>query len=131
MVRVIHLMQRRAAVKSDTTLREVAHKIMYTGLPGIPVVNNEREIVGVITEIDFIRAIKNGMNVDEITAEKIMTTDPVTADIEDSVDNVMELMLKSNFTMIPILKNSKLAGVLSRDAIMEAFLEPDIWQHAE
>ena len=64
---------------------------MYTGLPGLPIVNNDMEVVGVTTEIDFLKAIKEGMNIDEIRAEKIMTKNPVTADIETSINNVIEI----------------------------------------
>ena len=131
MIRIMQLMQRKAAVKPDATLREVAHKMMYTGLPEISVVNNDKEILGVITEIDFIRAIKDGMNADEIMADKIMTRDPLTADVENSIDDVMDWMINNNFKMIPVLKNNKIVGVLSRDAIIEAYLESDIWYHSD
>ncbi|HHN64491.1 MAG TPA: CBS domain-containing protein [Nitrospirae bacterium] len=129
MIRTQDIMHRRQAVRGETTLRDVAYKIMSTGYPGLPVVNEQWEILGIITEHDLIKAMKEGADVDKTRAEEIMNRSPVTADIETPVEEIIDLMIENRFTMIPITKNNRLAGIASRDSVLEVYVEPGIWSY--
>lgn len=126
MVRAKHimLMHSRVAVRPDSTGREIAYRLMSTGLPGLPVVNEDMEIVGIVTEFDILGALREGMKVDEITAKRIMSKEPVTADMETSAGELIEMMLENNFTIIPVVRNKKLVGVVDRFSVMDVYMEP-------
>jgi CBS domain-containing protein len=64
------------------------------------------------------------MDLDKLTAENIMSGAPETADIETSVEDLIEMMIKNNSTMVPITKNDKLAGIIDRCSIMEGYMAP-------
>jgi hypothetical protein len=49
MIRAKYIMCKRAAVKQSESGKEVVFKMMGTGCPGLPVVNDEMETVGIIT----------------------------------------------------------------------------------
>ncbi len=123
-LRARDLMRKKVSVGANSSVREVAHKMIATGLPGLPVVNENRETVGVITEFNVLGAIREGMDLEKITAARIMTPNPVTADTYASCFDLIQLMLLNNYTVIPITSNGKCAGVVSRHAVMDANLSP-------
>jgi len=120
-----HIMSGKISVGTGTTVKDVAHKMISSGLPGLPVVNEAMEVVGVVTEFNILGAVREGMNMGEITAARIMTTNPTTADITTTTDELIQMMLRNNFTIVPIVNNGKLAGVVSRFSIMDSLVAPD------
>jgi CBS domain-containing protein len=125
----IMLTHKRASIRLDTTGKEIAFKLMSTGLPGLPVVNENMEINGIVTAFDLLGALREGMDLDEFNAERIMSKEPKTAGIETSAEELIEMMLENNFTMIPIIKDKKLVGIVDRATLMDAYIEPALKQY--
>ena len=121
-LRAKDLMRKKVAVTRDTTVKEAAHKMITTGLPGLPVVNDQMEVVGVVTEFNVLGAILEGMDLEKISVGRIMTIDPVTADINAGCHDLIQMMLLDNYTIIPIVNNAKCVGVVSRLSVMDANL---------
>ncbi len=129
MIKTEDIMHRRQAIEPDATLRKVAYKLMSTGYPGLPVVNEGLEIIGVITEHDLIKALREGADIDKTKASDIMNKNPVTAEVSTPVEEVIDMMIQNRFTMIPITRNNRLAGIASRDSVIEVYTEPGIWSY--
>jgi len=124
-----YLIRGRVAVMSDTTGREIIYKFMATGDPGLPVVNEQMEIVGVVTEYDILRALKEGMSLDDIVAEKIMSSTPITADADTPAKTLMEMMLENNLTIIPIIDKNRFLGIVSRYEILNAYADVNFYKY--
>lgn len=124
-IRAKHIMSGKISVGANTTVKEVAHKMITYGLPGMPVVNESMEVIGVVTEFNVLGAVREGMDLGKITASRIMTQNPATAEVNTSTDDLIQTMLLNNYTMLPILNNQKYAGVVSRFSIMDALVSPD------
>ncbi len=124
-IRAKHIMSGKISVGANTTVKEVAHKMITYGLPGMPVVNESMEVIGVVTEFNVLGAVREGMDLGRITASRIMTPNPATAEVNTSTDDLIQTMLLNNYTMLPILNNGKYAGVVSRYSIMDALVSPD------
>ncbi len=124
-IRAKHIMSGKISVGANTTVKEVAHKMITYGLPGMPVVNESMEVIGVVTEFNVLGAVREGMDLGRITASRIMTPNPATAEVNTSTDDLIQTMLLNNYTMLPILNNGKYAGVVSRFSIMDALVSPD------
>lgn len=123
----IMFMHRRASVRPSATGREIIYKLISTGLPGLPVINENMEVKGIVTEFDILGNIREGMRLDEITAERIMSKDPRTTDLETPAEKIIEMMLEYNLTMIPITKDKKLMGIVDRASLIEAYAAPDLY----
>lgn len=121
-LRAKDLMRKKVAVGRDTTVKEAAHKMITTGLPGLAVVNDQMEVVGVVTEFNVLGAIREGMDLEKISVGRIMTVHPISADINTGCHDLIQMMLLNNYTIIPIVNNAKCVGVVSRLAVMEANL---------
>jgi len=124
-IRAKHIMSGKISVGANTTVKEVAHKMITYGLPGMPVVNESMEVIGVVTEFNVLGAVREGMDLGKITASRLMTQNPATAEVNTSTDDLIQTMLLNNYTMLPILNNGKYAGVVSHFSIMDALVSPD------
>jgi CBS domain-containing protein len=118
------LMRKKAVVRTDASVKEAAHKMISTGLPGLPVVNDRMEAIGVVTEFNVLGAIREGMDLEKTAAARIMTPQPITADANTSCHELIQIMLVNNYTVLPIVKNGKCVGVVSRLSVMDANLSP-------
>lgn len=123
-MRAKHIMREGVYTGPDTSVKDVAHKIISTGLPGLPVVNSRMEVMGIVTEFNVLGAMREGFDLETITATRIMNMEPITADITTSANDLIQMMLLNNFTLIPIVSNNRYAGVVSRHIIMDAMLSP-------
>ncbi len=131
MVLARYLMRRWSYVRENATARDIIFKFMANAYPGLPVVNNDREIVGIVTEFDILSVIQKGRDLDSVTAAEIMSKKIVTAGLDTPQEELIKIMMENNFTIIPILKDNRLAGIVSRMEIMNAQIDPDLYKHIE
>ncbi len=132
MIKAKYVMCKRTAVLKNTSGREVVYKMMASGCPGIPVVNEESEVIGIISMCDILRAAKeNGPEIDKITAEQIMSKAPITADRDTSLDDLAKIMFENSYAVIPIVKRKKLVGIVSAREIIDTYVEPHLYNTFE
>jgi len=56
---------------------------MYSGLP---VVDAHETVIGVVTEFDLLRAVREGKDLQTVKAEELMGQPPVCVEEEDDID---------------------------------------------
>jgi CBS domain-containing protein len=132
MIRAKYIMCERTAVKDDMSGKEVVFKLMATGCPGLPVINDQQEVVGVVTMCDILKAAKEqGAGMNAVTAEKVMSKVPVLADPETPVEELSKMMVENNYSVIPIVKGKKLLGIVSGREIVDTYVEPHLYASFE
>ena len=112
-----------AAVKS-TSVRDVAIQMLMGGYSGMPITDREGRVVGIVSELDLIRALRADRSLDTTTAEQIMTREVCTVDVSTPVEEVMEILDTRKFVRVPVTEDGRLVGVVSRPDILRAFIEP-------
>ncbi len=117
---------RKIGIERQTTGREIADKLTGTRLPGCPVLDNrdDKKVIGIVTEFQLLGALREGMDPDNFTAERIMAKSPITAEPDTPAEELIEIMLENNFTMIPITKNGRLFGVIDRCSMLDFYMTP-------
>ncbi len=106
------------------TARDVVVQMLSGGFSGMPITERDGTLVGIVTEIDLIRALRAGKPLATTTAADVMTPDVIAVDVEDSVDKVMELLDSKNIVRVPVLDNGQLVGIISRPDVLRAAIEP-------
>ena len=110
--------------KADQGIREVIETIIKRKISGAPVINNNGEIIGIITEKDCLRLIydekyhnlpPNKGNVINYMSKKVVTVDSKTR-----IDELANMFMNSNFRRYPVLKDGKMVGIISRRDILKA-----------
>lgn len=105
----------------DTSLREVAAGLAARGHGSAGVVDG-RELVGVITERDLVRAITAGADLDEESARRWMGADPDIFDPDLDVFDAAEWLLASGYRHLPVMDDDELLGIVSIRDLLRAVL---------
>ena len=110
--------------KDDQGIREVIETIIKRKISGAPVINNNGEIIGIITEKDCLRLIYDekyhNLPPNKGKVINYMSKKVVTVDFKTRIDELANMFMNSNFRRYPVLKNGKMVGIISRRDILKA-----------
>lgn len=146
-IRAMDIMTRDViTVKKDHTVNQVIEILMNKNISGVPVVNDEGEVIGIVTEGDLIYRSKkleipryftildsyifldNTKKMEEqirkmvgYRVEDIMTKDVIIVEEEDTLEDIATIMTKKNVNRVPVVKNGKLVGIVTRRDIIRAY----------
>ena len=113
------------AAKKNTIGRDLAIKLLSGMYSGLPVVDDKGMVIGVVSEFDLLKAIKEGKKLEQITAEDIMSKKPICVTENTTVEEIIDLMMKHNIIRVPVVRNDNLVGVISRCDILSNIVEPE------
>lgn len=111
-------------VNKETTIQEAIRTIVENNITGLPVVNDEMQLVGIISEKDIMILLYNvGNRAGKV--EDFMTRNVVSFEQEDSLAEVCDCLLKNHFRRVPIVKGpkKKLVGIITRKNIVKSIYE--------
>jgi CBS domain-containing protein len=78
------------------------------------VVTRDDTILGIISERDIVRALSQyGEPVASMQVKEIMTHSVITASHGDDLTHLMRLMTRHRVRHMPVLRNGRLAGIIS------------------
>lgn len=98
-------------------ISSVADKIISKKHRRIPIVNNNEELVGIVTTMDILDAFLRKANFNDKISE-IMSRDVVSASSDDSINSVLQRMKMSRRGGFPIVRLKRLVAMISeRDFI--------------
>ena len=116
-------------VTEDATMKHVIQLLVTRGITGLPVVSDDMELLGIVTEKDVLKALYN-RDVQVNSVADLMTGDIVSFDENDDLIKVFKGLVENNFRRVPILSQGKLVGVISRTDIIK-FLSTSAARPAE
>ncbi|WP_299617914.1 CBS domain-containing protein [uncultured Tenacibaculum sp.] len=110
------------------SLEDVIETLVKNRISGGPVVNDQNELIGIISEGDCIKHISESryynLPVDkDNTVEKAMVREVETIDGNMNIFDAANQFLKSKRRRFPILENGKLVGQISQKDILKAALQ--------
>lgn len=113
----------KPVVQSDSSLKDVIVEISEKRLGITAVLDQEGNMLGVITDGDLRRMLEKGVDIKDIKASMIMTKDPRTIDASSLAVNALDIMRKNNITQLPVLAEGSYAGVIHlHDLIKEGLI---------
>jgi len=130
-------------VGADTEIIQAAKLMLDNHLSGLPVVDDEGRVWGIICQSDLIAQQKKirlpsffvlldsmiplssqkniEKEVKKMAAFKVsdaMTPDPITVDPETSLEDVATLMVKHNIHTLPVTEQGRLVGIIGKEDIL-------------
>jgi CBS domain-containing protein len=100
-----------------------AIKLMADRAVGSLLVMDGDELQGIVTERDYARkVIIKGRSSESTPVADIMTTDLVTASVDQSVNDCMTLMTKRRIRHLPVIVDGKVAGMISIGDLVQAII---------
>lgn len=134
-------------VQRDTTIKDIAKILIDHGISGVPVLDDTDALVGIVSEGDLLRKETSPRLPDYVNilgaviyyngveryredfkkllandAASIMTEKVVSVSEETEINKIAQLMLEHNIKRVPVVKDGKVVGIISRADIMKLLL---------
>jgi CBS domain-containing protein len=93
---------------------EVAARLVELRHRSLPVVDEQRRLVGVVSEADLLGREPLSGRAQGGTVGEVMTRDVITLSPDDSIGSARLLIAEHGLRTVPVVEDGKLAGVLSR-----------------
>ena len=106
-------------VRSTTPIKEAAALLAEHRISGLPVVDADRHVLGVLSERDIIELAGK-------TAGEAMSAPALTIGANRSVTEAVATMLDRNVKRLPVVdRDGLLVGIVTRADLVRAFVRPD------
>jgi CBS domain-containing protein len=140
------------SVTEDAPVSRIARLMQDKAISGIPVVDGERRLVGMVTDLDLIvrntrleppaylplldaripletpghykRHLQHMLGT---KARDVMTADVVTTSPDVEVEALAAMMVKSRVNPVPVVEGGRLVGVVSRADVVRLMARDDGW----
>jgi len=106
-------------ISPEASVQEAAQLLYQERISGLPVVNADGGIIGIVTEADIIsKASREGLRVADIMSHEIIA---VTEDTP--INEIALLLTERKIKRVPVISEDKLVGIVSRADIVHAVAE--------
>jgi tRNA nucleotidyltransferase (CCA-adding enzyme) len=104
------------AAKESETLMEINNKLLLGEFNGVPIIDNRNAVIGMITSVDILKALRDQVNIDALCAKEVMVRNPITVNKETSVENIIDLMVDNKIVLVPVVQEPDdiLIGIVTR-----------------
>jgi CBS domain-containing protein len=129
-----------ATVRPDASLAQAAKLMIEHRISGLPVVNVDGNLIGIVTEHDFLRQ-HDGTRprwLDVLLADaggqiaarelhdrrvaNVMSRGPISVHVDTPIEEAAELMHRHRVKRLPVLADGKVVGIVSRANLLDALL---------
>lgn len=110
------------AARENATITEIGTRLILRSINGLPIIEENGKVIGILTIIDILRAIKEDRDLDTLKAKDLMTTNPKTVNQQTDMIEIIKLMDSEGIEMVPVVdedNDNRLIGVVSRKDILE------------
>jgi CBS domain-containing protein len=130
------------SVEPDATILQAIRIMLQRRVSGLPVVDKDGGLVGIVTEGDFLRRAETettrrrprwlefligpGRLADEYTrshgrkVNEVMTSEPVSVTEDTPLEDIVKLMEKRQIKRVPVVHGRQLVGIVSRANLLHA-----------
>src|ERR1700752_1872045 len=132
------------SIETDAPITRAVRLMLQNRISGLPVVGPKGELVGMVTEGDFLRRgeigtrrhrgrwlefmIGPGRLADEYVhacgrkVEEVMSRNPVTITEDTPLDQAVDLMERHRIKRLPVVRDNIPVGIVSRSNVMRALI---------
>jgi CBS domain-containing protein len=104
--------------REGDTLLQAERRMARHNVSALPVVNGDR-LVGILTERDLARAIRDDAEPRTTKVRAYMTRSPATVTLEDESDAVARTMVRMGIRHLPVVRGDQVIGMISaRDLLL-------------
>jgi len=129
-------------VSPETSIFAAASIMLENHISGLPVLGPTGELIGIVSEADFLRRSEIGTQrrrprwlqfftsagrlADDFVAERgrnvgdIMTRDPITVSEDTELEKLVSLMERNGVKRIPVVRGNRLIGIVTRSNLLRA-----------
>jgi CBS domain-containing protein len=101
---------------AEASVQEVAQLLSRKNISGVPVIDKDGKMIGIVTEADIIGKVDR----EGLRAADIMSPEIIAVDEETRVGEIAMLLTEHRIKRVPIVQHGKLVGIVCRADIVHA-----------
>lgn len=131
------------AINRDTSLKDIATMLISNRITGVPVVDEQSRVIGIVAESDLLYdkeavfshsaycdhwkdCVERFWRSADVRAEEVMSERVIAVGEDAHVEEIATLMIERKIKRVPVLREGKLIGIVSRADLLRALLmEPE------
>ncbi len=128
-------------ITPDTRVERIAGLLLERRISGVPVVDKDNQVIGIVSEDDLIRRPESGterrrswwldllsgsedraaeyIRTHGLRAEDVMTRNPVTVSEDTPIGEIAQLLERRRIKRVPVLRERELVGIISRANLLQ------------
>ncbi len=110
-------------VQKDTPIFEAIQIMVNNGITGVPVVNDDMTLVGILSEHDVLRLFHTYKQEMNRTAGEFMTHPVVSFEEDENLLDICFCLRDSSIRRIPVTSDGKVVGIISRADILRCIMK--------
>lgn len=118
------IMTDQVVTVSPTTKADIVARHLLTGhFSGVPVVDKDSHVLGIVTEFDLLRVVKTGQQLSHVTAAEIMTVPALAIEENITLEQILQKLTDYQIIRVPVVSQGRLVGIISRANILSQLVE--------
>jgi acetoin utilization protein AcuB len=105
-----------------STIQDAIELMKVNSIRHLPVVNNKKDLKGLLTLSDLKRALLPSM-LGDVTLADMMIQNPITVSPEDDVEYAARLIYQYKIGGLPVVNRRQLVGIITESDILRAFID--------
>ena len=102
---------------------KLAQAMTEGGFGSVPIVDQDRHLLGIVSEFDLLRALKEEKHLASVKAGDLMTPNPVTVSPETLAMDIIQSLEAKHLIRMPVVnEKGQLVGVVARRDVLQGYL---------
>ena len=122
-----------ATASPEMSISEASAKMKAEKVHRLPVLDDDRHLVGVISEKDILLAAPSPAStlstyeinylLSKLKVKNIMSRNPLTISSGTTIEEAVKLMVENDLSCLPVMDNGYLSGIVSKSDLFKILLE--------
>lgn len=113
-------------VSTDDSLMLAAERMRRLGVGALPICGPDKKLKGVLTDRDIVvKGLGTGKNPERINSGSFNDGEAVTVGADDSVEELLNVMIDRQVKRVPVIDGTKLVGIVTLADAARALPNPD------
>ncbi len=115
------------SIHASAKISEALELMKTENVGGLPVVDDEKRVKGIVTERDIALLFANRLS--GINVRQLMSEDVITALTKTTIFEVEKTMATQGFRRLPIVSNGKVVGIITSMDVIRFFGSGEVFKH--
>lgn len=107
------------SVRKDTILYEAVKVMLSNRISGLPVVDDDMSLLGIITEKDMLELYEIPQKALSATVGDFMTTPAMFFEENATINDICKCLIRNDFRRVPVTSDGKVVGIVSRPDVIQ------------
>ncbi len=103
------------STRPSCRIEDVTRVLYFHGISGLPVVDDNRVIIGMVSEADIL-----GRTTGQDTIQDIMSSPAITVAEDALLEEIAAILTTKKIKRVPVARDGKLVGIVSRADVIRA-----------